>query len=116
YILATNHDFSAKISEAGAIKARTKALILRNQNPYVLKTDISSFFDNLDRRLAIKTVKEKLDIPEINYLLERIIKVETRFQKDNLNNEKENALLKSKKGKGIRQGMPMSSFLASLYL
>ncbi|WP_265596610.1 reverse transcriptase domain-containing protein, partial [Acinetobacter baumannii] len=114
--MATNHDFSAKISEAGAIKARTKALILRNQNPYVLKTDISSFFDNLDRRLAIKTVKEKLDIPEINYLLERIIKVETRFQKDNLNNEKENALLKSKKGKGIRHGMPMSSFLASLYL
>ena len=116
YILATNHDFSAKITEAGAIKARTRALSLRNQYPYVLKTDISSFFDNLDRRLAIKTVKDKLDIPEINYLLERIIKIETRLQKDNLNNEKENTLLKSKKGKGIRQGMPMSSFLASLYL
>ncbi|MFC6053847.1 reverse transcriptase [Acinetobacter sp. Ac_877] len=116
YILATNYDFSSKISEAGAIAARVKALELRNQYPFVLKTDISAFFDNLDRKLMKKNIEEKLNISEINFILEKIIKVDTRLKETELIGAKEIEFLKLKRGKGIRQGMPMSSFLASLYL
>ena len=116
YILATNYDFSSKISEAGAISARIQALKLRNKYSYVLKTDISAFFDNLNRQLIKKNIEEKLDIPEINFLLEKIIKVDTRLKETESIGAKEIDFLKSKRGKGIRQGMPMSSFLASLYL
>ena len=116
YILATNYDFSSKISEAGAISARIEALKLRNQYSHVLKTDISAFFDNLNRQLIKKNVEEKLDIPEINFILEKVIKVDTRLKETELIGAKEIDFLKSKRGKGIRQGMPMSSFLASLYL
>ena len=116
YILATNYDFSSKISEAGAISARIEALKLRNQYSHVLKTDISAFFDNLNRQLIKKNIEEKLDIPEINFILEKIIKVDTRLKETELIGAKEIDFLKSKRGKGIRQGMPMSSFLASLYL
>ena len=116
YILATNYDFSSKITEAGAISARIQALKLRNKYPYVLKTDISAFFDNLNRKLIKKNIEEKLDIPEINFLLDKIIKVDTRLKETESIGAKEIEFLKSKRGKGIRQGMPMSSFLASLYL
>lgn len=116
YILATNYDFSSKISEAGAISARIEALKLRNQYSHVLKTDISAFFDNLNRQLIKKNIEEKLDISEINFILEKVIKVDTRLKETELIGAKEIDFLKSKRGKGIRQGMPMSSFLASLYL
>ena len=114
YILATNYDFSSKISEAGAISARIEALKLRNQYSHVLKTDISAFFDNLNRQLIKKNIEEKLDIPEINFILEKIIKVDTRLKETELIGAKEIDFLKSKRGKGIRQGMPMSSFLVCL--
>ncbi|EXG36866.1 reverse transcriptase family protein, partial [Acinetobacter baumannii 24860_7] len=42
-----SQDFS--VSGVGILKARQKAKDLRNTKPYVLKTDISSFFDNIDR-------------------------------------------------------------------
>lgn len=116
YILATDYDFSSKLKDAGAISARKKALELRNKYPYVLKTDISAFFDNLNRKLIKKNIEDKLDIPEINFLLDKIIKIDTRFKETESIGPKEIEFLKSKRGKGIRQGMPMSSFIASLYL
>lgn len=116
YILATNCDFSSKLDDAGAIAARTEALKLRNKYPYVLKTDISAFFDNLNRQLIKKNVEVKLDIPELNFILDKMIKIDTRLKETESIGAKEIDFLKSKRGKGIRQGMPISSFLASLYL
>ncbi|WP_267459396.1 reverse transcriptase domain-containing protein [Acinetobacter radioresistens] len=56
YKLATDYDFSSKKEEGGAIRARCVALDFRNQYSHVLKTDISAFFDNLDRKIIKKNM------------------------------------------------------------
>lgn len=116
YKIATDYDFSSKKEEGGAIRARSVALDFRNQYSHVLKTDISAFFDNLDRKIIKKNVDNQIDIKDIDFLLEKIINIDIKLPSPNSIELREFEFLKSKKGKGIRQGMPMSSFLASLYL
>ena len=45
-LILKSNDFS--VSGVGIFKARQKAKDLRKTKPFVLKTDISSFFDNLE--------------------------------------------------------------------
>lgn len=116
YKLATDYDFSSKKEEGGAIRARCVALDFRNQYSHVLKTDISAFFDNLDRKIIKKNIDIQIGIKEIDFILEKIINIDIKLPPPNSIELKEFEFLKSKKGKGIRQGMPMSSFFSSLYL
>lgn len=116
YRLATDYDFSTRYEKAGAIAARCTALELRNLHSHVLKTDISAFFDNLDRKIIEQSIQEHINIPEIDFILKKIINIDIKLPAPNSVEPKDFHFLKSKKGKGIRQGMPISSFIASLYL
>ncbi|MCK4090641.1 reverse transcriptase [Acinetobacter radioresistens] len=104
-------DFS--VEGVGIIQARQKAKDLRSSKDFVLKTDISSFFDNLDRNQLINDFRETLPI-DIFYLFESIVKCDPIIPSDYSKNRKE--LIHSKLGKGVRQGMPLSPLIASFYL
>jgi len=78
-----------------------------------LKTDISSFFDNLDRSQLIKDFRETLPF-DIFYLFESIVKCDPLIPLDYSKDRKQ--LIQSKSGKGVRQGMPLSPLIASFYL
>ncbi|WP_268877904.1 reverse transcriptase domain-containing protein, partial [Acinetobacter rongchengensis] len=96
-------DFS--VEGVGIIQARQKAKDLRSTKEFVLKTDISSFFDNLDRSQLIKDFRQTLPL-DIFYLFESIVKCDPLIPLDYSKDRKQ--LIQSKSGKGVRQGMPLS--------
>lgn len=97
----------------GVIEARKKALSLISFGKYILKTDISSFFDNLDRNLLIKDFKETLP-NDLFYLFDSVVCCDCSIPNDYNSNAK--AFIRSKLNKGVRQGMPLSPLIASFYL
>lgn len=110
-------DFASP-DRGGAKEARLRALELRNKYKYAIKTDISSFYDNINRKEMFEIFKRKIDILELNDIVEKVIKCDvsiTPIAKESRVPEKIN-FINSKRRKGVRQGMPMSSILASLYL
>lgn len=106
-----SRDFA--VEGLGIIEARKEALKLRNTEKFVLKTDISSFFDNLDRQRLKKDFKETLP-EDLLYLFDSAIYCDCFIPNDY--NEKSRAFILSKQGKGVRQGMPLSPLIASFYL
>ncbi|MBP2983389.1 reverse transcriptase, partial [Acinetobacter baumannii] len=106
-----SQDFS--VSGVGILKARQKAKDLRNTKPYVLKTDISSFFDNIDRAKLLNEIKDVMP-PDILYLFQSIIYCDPSIPYEY--NKDYKKLIYSKLRKGVRQGMPISPLLASFYL
>lgn len=97
----------------GIIEARKKALSLISFGKYILKTDISSFFDNLDRNRLIKDFKQTLP-SDLLYLFESVVRCDCSIPNDYNSNAK--AFIRSKLNKGVRQGMPLSPLIASFYL
>lgn len=110
FILKSN-DFS--VSGVGIFKARQKARDLRNTKPFVLKTDISAFFDNLVRATLLKDIQQNMPT-DILYLFQSIILCDPSIPYEYTKERKD--LIRSKIGKGVRQGMPLSPLLASFYL
>lgn len=106
-----SNDFS--VSGVGIFRARQKAKDLRNTKPFVLKTDIASFFDNLVRATLLKEIRENIPT-DILYLFESIICCDPSIPHEYAKTHKK--LIESKIGKGVRQGMPLSPLLASFYL
>lgn len=106
-----SRDFA--VEGLGIIEARKEALKLRNTEKFVLKTDISSFFDNLDRQRLKKDFKETLP-EDLLYLFDSAIYCDCFIPNDY--NAKSRAFILSKQGKGVRQGMPLSPLIASFYL
>lgn len=94
--------------------AAAKACTLRKSKPWVYKTDITAFFDNVDRELLNAKVKSVVKHKSLYPLLFSIIKREV---KPTSVSQARNIKLKGiHTGKGIRQGMPLSPFFANLFL
>lgn len=91
-----------------------KALRLRDAHPYVYKTDITSFFDNIDRARLKEEVNKKIPNTSLHTLLFNAIDCEIL----DANSSKKHYLQKTgmQPFQGVRQGMPLSPLFANFYL
>lgn len=105
----------------GIRKSLYESIELRNTYDYVLKADIVKFFDNINREIAFfKFNKEFLrqnKNDEILYIFKKFLYCDAKLD---FGDKKYKNLLESHlnklKGKGVRQGMPIASLCASMYL
>ncbi|MGP5547587.1 reverse transcriptase domain-containing protein [Psychrobacter alimentarius] len=106
---------------SGIRKSLYESIELRNTYDYVLKADIVKFFDNINREIAFfKFNKEFLGQnknDEILYIFKKFLYCDAKLD---FGDKKYKNLLESHlnklKGKGVRQGMPLASLCASMYL
>ena len=114
------HDKLANKISYGFVKGRTvqdaarQACKLRTTWPWVLKTDICSFFDQIDRELLSREMRRIVLDRSLHDILHLAIAceigVESRSQRNKIH------LLGIKEGLGVRQGMPLSPFFSNVVL
>lgn len=100
--------------DQGTQEAIKKAIKYRNESSWVLKTDISSFFDKIPREYLKQQVRTRLGQRSVVPLLNAVIDCEVKSS-----NDKEAAALRDcglVNGIGLRQGMPLSPLLSNVVL
>ncbi|MFZ5743660.1 MAG: reverse transcriptase domain-containing protein [Pseudomonadota bacterium] len=101
--------------DKSVIGARVFACSARSKHPWVYKTDIQQFFDNLERDRLREALSRVVKQPTLLPLIEKFIDTEITdgFDKRWRQIAVENGIVW---GKGVRQGMPLSPLLAGAYL
>jgi len=95
-------------------KALDKCIQNRSSHPWVYKTDITKFFDRVDRETLKALVKTKIHLRSLHDLLFKVIDCEVIYSSQTQKRKLiANGILENK---GVRQGMPLSPYLANLYL
>lgn len=96
------------------IEASKRACELRNESPWILKTDITSFFDMIPRDILQSTLQKEIKDTSLHEILDMAINCEVDCTKPRT--PKRLKELGIKTGLGVRQGMPLSPFFANLLL
>lgn len=87
---------------------------VRATKPYGIKTDISNFFNEIERPSIMQILSDRIDDPEIVTLLEQVVNAEIKGAGLLLRGLFANNDMRL--GRGLRQGMPLSPILASALL
>ena len=98
----------------GTNAARQAAVSLRASSPWLLKADISAFFDTIQRAALIDGLAGKFRLRSLQPLLRGVINCEVHLNNDRV--RKSVAANKIFKGVGLRQGMPLSPILSNFVL
>lgn len=98
----------------GTNAARQAAVKLRASSPWLLKADISAFFDTIQRAALIEGLASKFRLRSLQPLLRGVINCEVYMNNDRV--RKSVADNKICKGAGLRQGMPLSPILSNFVL
>ena len=115
----TKYSFESDAS-FGFIKGRSvrqaiqKSLDLRRSRRWAYKTDISKFFDTLNRSRVRNEVRKRIRIPSLYNLIVRATCCEVKARDRRQQKRIHKAGIRA--GTGLRQGMPISPYLANLFL
>ncbi|WP_316976369.1 reverse transcriptase domain-containing protein [Shumkonia mesophila] len=102
------------IKNRGVKKAIKNAVKLRHENQWAFKSDISSFFDKIDRDKLISDLSRKLGKSSVIPILSKAIRCEISTSEKDIRKTIANAGIKE--GLGLRQGMPLSPLLSNFVL
>jgi retron-type reverse transcriptase len=94
--------------------AATVACQRRSSLPWVFKTDIASFFDQIDRSLLEKAIRRTVRERSLYPLLTAALDCEAEASSRNA--ERKIKAMGIKAGRGVRQGMPLSPLFANVIL
>ena len=95
-------------------QAAELACSYRKKQAWVFKTDITSFFDSVDREILSSAIRKRIRERSLHPLLSSALECEV--VSSNRANVRRVAQLGIRRGIGVRQGMPLSPFFSNLLL
>ena len=98
----------------GTSGARTAAIKHRQAKPWAFKTDITAFFDRIDRPALVDDLRRTFRLSSLHFLVERAIRCEVDEHDPRVRRVlHDNGICR---GVGLRQGMPLSPLLSNFVL